>query len=881
MSGSVMYRDRPSFQRDSPYFERPRIAKILEAALQNPVVVAAAGQGYGKTSSIYFFLKNNSTVSLWVQLSENDNIRQRFWEKLCACVTLQSASLGNAMREIGFPDTERLFDHFFSLIDQRIRAKRRDPPIRYVLVYDDFHTITDPDMLRLFDRTLAFPFPDTTIILISHTEPQIKTLPLLSKGFLARITAEDLRFTPEEISAYFAWRGFKLSSRDRDSLYRDTEGWPQLLSLTAQNVETQGGWFRYSPELIRPHLFKAIEDSLFSSLNEKARKFLIKLSLTEQWPWELLGEMNELGRDLEKFSPFISYDSYLNGYRIHRLFIEFLKEKQGELSWEERREMYLKFARWCLKYNLLMDAAVYYEKARDYQGFISLYFSYPVLIPWETASFLLSIVERLLNDAGAAEGMERIAGTEGIAGTDREDLLYLHYALKPKLLTAMGRFEEAAAACRGAIAKFEVPPFNAANARILSSVYISLGFVQIFTCRFTKSYQFASCFEKGYGYARDYNIPADRNAGRGPISSYICQVGFPAEAGEFEEYLSNLGPAISLMEKYAGGFMAGGDSLGWCEYYYYRGELGEAENYARQAIIRARENHQAEVENRGLFFLLRIAIHSGNFSEIENLCRQIKAQSETGDFQNRLIICDMECAWFYAQTGSTALQGSSFWGSSEEGDSIYYPIETLVKAKCFFVEKQYREALEILGLWESRRAPQGCLVEKLEMSVLEAACHLRLNRRGKALKKLEEAWVLSAANGLDMPFIELGEDMRLLASAALEFLEDDLTFRIPREWLEATRSRAAAYGKMLAVAAGPAHPVSSPDSRIVLRRSEAAVLRALSLGLTREEIARREGISFHGVKEIIKNLYKKLGAVNRADAVRIAIDKGLLQNSRR
>jgi LuxR family maltose regulon positive regulatory protein len=857
---------------DPYYLERPRLTKIIEEALQNPVVAVVAGQGYGKTSSIYSFLDHYPSVSVWVQLSERDNICQRFWEDLCACIALRNAGLGDAMMKIGFPDTERLYDLFFSMIEQAIRSISLP---RYVLVYDDFHTIDNPVVLHFFDRILSFPFSYMTVILISHTEPRIKILPLLSKGFLAKITTEDLRFTKEEIATYFTGRGFKISPKDLDSLYRDTEGWPQLLSLAAQNVEIQDGRFCYSPELIKPAIFKMIEDSFFSSIDKKTRKFLIKLSLTEHWPLELLGEMDGLGKGLEKLSRFISYDSYLNGYRIHRLLIEFLKEKQGELSREEQREMFLKSARWCLENNLRMDAAAYYEKARNYRGFIELYFSYPVLIPGETASFLFAVVERML-----AEADRDPSPPDSSDGDNRGALLYLRYALRPKLLTAMNRFEEAAAVCHGAIAKFEILPSSAVNIRILSSVYISLGFIQIFTCRFTKTYHFSPYFEKGYGYSQTYNLRADRNAGQGTIPSYICQVGSPAEAGEYEEFLYNIGPAISLMEKFSNGFMAGLDSLGWCEYYYYKGYLGEAENYARQAIIRARENHQDEVENRGLFFLLRIAIHSGNSSEIENLCRQIKVQSETGDFQNRSIICGMEYAWFYAQTGSTALPGSSFRGSSDEveGDSVYYPLEALVQAKCFFAENRCRAALEILERWKGRRSPRSCLVEKLEMTALEAVCCLRLKRRAESLEKLEKAWALSAANGLDMPFIELGEDMRLLIAAALE--ED--SSRIPRGWLETMRSRAAAYSKMLAAAVSALEYQNDlQNSGTVLRRSEAAVLQALSRGFTREEIARREGLSLYGVKEIIKNLYQKLSAVNRADAVRIAVDRGLLKNSRR
>jgi LuxR family maltose regulon positive regulatory protein len=882
MPARVLHRNALPFNAGPYYLERPQLNRTLKEALQSPVVAVVAGQGYGKTSSVYSFLENSPVVSMWVQLSGRDNICRRFWENLCAIITLRNPELGRAMMEIGFPDSELLFDRFYGVVEKAIRSRGDD--ISYVLVYDDFHTINDPAMLRLFDRTLAFPFPQTTIVVISRTEPPIKTLPLLSKGLLARITAEDLRFTPEEIAAYFALRGLSVSPGDLASLHRDSEGWPLLLNFIAQNAEKKEGPFRYSPELVKFPMFKIIEDSFFSSLDKKTRQFLIKLSLAGHWPLELLEEMDGPAGDLEKISPLIRYDSYLNGYRIHNMLIEFLTEKQGELSPEERREIYLKSARWCLKNNLRMDAASYYEKALDYRGLVNLYFSYPVFLPVETASFLLEITDRLLGETD-----EDAPGD--LCGDDQEALLYLRHAMRAKLLITVGRVEEGAAVCRRTIAKFEGLPRGAVTARILASVYVSLGFAHILSCLISKDYRFLPFFEKAYAYFSTYKVHTGRIVGQGIVPPYLCQVGLPARAGEFEEYLSNLVPSVSLMAKISGGFLAGQDSLGWCEYHYFRGNLGAAENFARRAIIQGREDQQYEVENRGLFFLLRIAVHGGNYPEIENLLRQIRVQFETGNYQNGSILCDLEYGWFYAQTGNPAAVAS--WIRSEYDKSgihsLNRPMEILIKAKCLFAEKNYRGALDVLEQWAKDQGPRDCLLGRLEMTVLEAACHLRLGRRPEALEKLGGAWTLSAVNGLDMPFVELGEDMRFLASAALEDPAEDPEKDpdapprrgippIPRGWLEGLRSRAAAYGKTLA-AYGSRDQAAGGGA--VLRPSEAAVLRALSQGLTRAEIAEGEGLSLYGVKEIIKNLYRKLGAVNRADAIRIAIDRGFLKNSRR
>jgi DNA-binding NarL/FixJ family response regulator len=55
------------------------------------------------------------------------------------------------------------------------------------------------------------------------------------------------------------------------------------------------------------------------------------------------------------------------------------------------------------------------------------------------------------------------------------------------------------------------------------------------------------------------------------------------------------------------------------------------------------------------------------------------------------------------------------------------------------------------------------------------------------------------------------------------------------------------------------------------------VLKGLSQGLTREEIADDIRFSVSTVKNVIADLYTKLGAHNRADAVRIAGSAGFIR----
>jgi LuxR family maltose regulon positive regulatory protein len=61
-----------------------------------------------------------------------------------------------------------------------------------------------------------------------------------------------------------------------------------------------------------------------------------------------------------------------------------------------------------------------------------------------------------------------------------------------------------------------------------------------------------------------------------------------------------------------------------------------------------------------------------------------------------------------------------------------------------------------------------------------------------------------------------------------------------------------------------------------LTRRENEVLRDLPTLLTAEEIAEQQGVSVNTVRTHMRTLYRKLGASNRREAVRIAQRTGLL-----
>jgi LuxR family maltose regulon positive regulatory protein len=204
-------------------------------------------------------------------------------------------------------------------------------------------------------------------------------------------------------------------------------------------------------------------------------------------------------------------------------------------------------------------------------------------------------------------------------------------------------------------------------------------------------------------------------------------------------------------------------------------------------------------------------------------------------------------------------------------------IELLIQIKWYLSKKMYPQAL--VSMEAFRREPgnyyglAAFLFGKVTLNAIEAVCRYYTGETETAFRSLETAYAAAESNGLDMPFIELGWDMRSLAEAALRGGSS-----IPQSWLEKIQRNASAYGKKLLIAAEQQNRDTPEKPPVVLPRREMKVLADLSRGLTREDIAEEEALSVYAVKGLIKIIYDKLGAVNRADAIRIATAMGMFKS---
>jgi LuxR family maltose regulon positive regulatory protein len=615
---------------------------------------------------------------------------------------------------------------------------------------------------------------------------------------------------------------------------------------------------------VRSNIFKLIEREIMGNMGTEARKFMIKLSLIDHLVPELLEEIQgeeKVLEQLDTIGAFFQFDTYLNAYRIHPLFLDFLEGKQDELEENEKREIYIKAGEWCIKTGQKIAAFAYFEKAGDYDRFLlAVNETLPLIVSESIAQVLLEICEKAPPEV-----------------YEQNSALYVLYTW---VLITLKLFDRAETELREIIAKLKARESSAMDTWALSGCYINLGLCGFYTSMYTRDYSFLSYFELA---ARGHDIPVRPTKPAASVAQVpfcVCRV-YSHEKGEFEKCIDALDKMTPYLATFYNGCSWGLNDLARSEFALIQGKLEEAEHHALVSRRKAQERSQYEIEDRALFFLLRIGLVRGDGEMVEETFRQIEERPGMPGFINQNILRDILGGWFYMQMERYDKIAPWLKNDFEESDlnSVLYGLETIVKARYHLAEKHFGAVLATLENRDDKYGASGYLVGRVEIKAIEAVCLYQMKDIAGATEALRAAYELSFPNEIVMPFFELGKNMRTLTNA----VSTKAGTGIDRQWLEKIRNGASAYAKKLLIVTrqyqdqNPESKEDNGDSTIRLSRREMEVLTGLSRGLTRREIAESAALSINTVKSVIRSVYNKLGAVNQADAVRIATVLGIFK----
>jgi LuxR family maltose regulon positive regulatory protein len=253
----------------------------------------------------------------------------------------------------------------------------------------------------------------------------------------------------------------------------------------------------------------------------------------------------------------------------------------------------------------------------------------------------------------------------------------------------------------------------------------------------------------------------------------------------------------------------------------------------------------------------------------------MKLLASVPEFGLGLIVYEIVAGWCYASIERPDLAAEYLrqYDRDADGSTIYYLIENVSRIKCMMAEHRDMDAWEVLNSQSFVEQMDRYLLAKLDRLVFHAVLLFRMKDREGALLTLKEAYDLSSVEGFDMPYIEMGKDMRSLVSYAIKTEMPG----VPVEWLQKIHKKSSAFAKQVAFMAQYfAEDEGLASKKSALTEKEISLLTDLSKGLSRNEISATRDLSINTVKLYINTIYAKLGANSLADAIQKAYHHHIL-----
>ncbi len=851
MSNNKFHHTASRITVNDTYLRRPHIHKLLEQSLEKPVTTIVAGAGYGKTQAVYAFLQEYDTVTIWLQLSMFDNLPIRLWENFVYAVSLQNDELAANLIGLGFPESMASYYRFLTLFSEEIKKGRK-----YTIVYDDLYLIHEKSVLNFFEKIISSYIPNLSLIFISRKEPEMNTIGLLSKGLLSTITEDDFRFSEIEMSQYFQMQNIQISPKTESDLYKYTDGWIFAIYLVALSLKKGMVKESHAISAVKGNINRLIDLELFSVITKEMQDLLITLSLLDDVPLDLLEEVfpnsDHIIMELSKIGSFVRYDAFMNTYRIHHLFLDFLRERQSILETAKVQNIHCKAAAWYDKNGFAIDAITLYAKIHDYNKFFDVTMTLPVHLPKEIAAFIIELLDRVSESAMKEKPILKI--------------------LYSRLLLCLKKYKEANDLLLDLKDKYESLPASEENNVFLCELYIALGIIETGKCCYTGTMgRTAEFYQKALEFCPNGSL-ISKNMSMN-FSPYISKAGIDCD---FESIIQEQKDIAKYYKFLLNGICYGSVELAQAEYAYFRKDFKNAEKYALQSIHKTLKAGQFHIENMTHFYLLRIYVSMGSYPKTLDRLNLLRARVEKQNHQDSYTLFDIASGWVYSVIGQTDKVAPWLRDDSENAlgisSSSIFGIDVLTRARCYLAEERYSE---ILALLEGQKDSylKIYLLGQIETTVLKAVAFYYTHEHNEAFAALQTAYELALPNSLVMPFIEHGSSMRTIANAAIL----DKNCVIPKQWLEDIRTRSSTYSKRLNQIKKEYQMSHRQEHNIQLTKRETVILADICRGLTREEIALEQNLSINTIKSVVASIFLKLGAVNVADAVRIAVEKKLLK----
>lgn len=363
------------------YVSRGSLLNRLSNAVLQPgqIVLLSGSAGFGKTTLLSEFSHQTNLRVAWVSLDEGENDPIRFWTYVVTALEHVDAEMGKSTLTLLQTPQLVLEENIPILLINDLDHLQHD----VVLILDDYHVIQNPAIQKAVSFLLEHLPKRLHPIISTRVDPPWPLSRLRVRNQLVEIRADDLRFNMQETTQFLNdVMNLDLSSDDIELLGKRTEGWIASLQLAAVSIKGKSDASGFIKTFAGSHTYIAdyLVEEVLSQLSTPVRTFLFQTSILDRLSTGLCNAITErqdseaILRDLYHSNLFLlPLDDEGKWFRYHHLFADLLRARLRENTISDTpAALHQRAAAWYEQSGLVQEAIQHFLAAKDYPNAVRL-----------------------------------------------------------------------------------------------------------------------------------------------------------------------------------------------------------------------------------------------------------------------------------------------------------------------------------------------------------------------------------------------------------------------------------------------------------------------------------------------------------------------------